>query len=853
VTWHPHRLPISAPPLAGEALDSWLEAYARRLRSCSRDLLDHLGLTGSTLAHMVITLTDREREILTAVTGVDPDALRRMTLAPWNAIAVTIHPDRRRVEHPPAWRRHTGSRFCPTCLAGNDGRWLLRWRLPWAFACPTHACLLVDHCPGCGKRPHPDRPGTRTNATIPGQCTTALPTHTPGGWRAPTCGHSLTEAPTISLPANGLVLAGQRRVDHLLRAATHTDDPARRQRIRGTLDELHTLAYKSLRALHNCAAELPEHARTVLHECGGTVPAARDALDSYDAHTIAVATAIATIAHRDTPTGQTILSWIITADHRRIGHAEPGLIVKPWRTANPRLIERVLTVLDPHLRAQHRLTYRTAGRHPHRPDATPEQIRVRTASLPALIWPAWAIRLIPATNNGYNALPGTTAALAALSLIPGSRLTQQQAVELLGWHHQPSVKTVLTRQPAQQCTNLLAILDELATLLDTAPAPIDYTRRRALFAHPTIDRRGYRKLAAGHGWHPPSPLQLQILDDHLAVLLTGTRPVQHDRSNRSDAWNPHTAALPAIARAFVLQQAHRLLHRHRVIEPVSWHPTPPPDLPWPGIDPTTIDPDRVARALATYGANRNGLQRISDATGLTNVHVRLYTQLVDLPMPDQQWNDLATRCTHDNRDPAMLQHLYHDQKLSMMEIARLSLTTESEVRDALIAAGTIPKPNRQQAKPVSREWIEQHYLNTGKPLWQAAIDAGVSRNTFAKYARQHGISTQLNASAINPFATWRASQQPPANVIAACSSPHGLQYLREVLAMPSHPTRRAAAAALGLHEAVLCHHRQHIEQLAGIQIFQPDQPLTPTAAGAQFLRHAAQAIRKLDRSTSGNS
>jgi hypothetical protein len=34
------------------------------------------------------------------------------------------------------------------------------------------------------------------------------------------------------------------------------------------------------------------------------------------------------------------------------------------------------------------------------------------------------------------------------------------------------------------------------------------------------------------------------------------------------------------------------------------------------------------------------------------------------------------------------------------------------------------------------------------------------RNTFAKYARQHGISTALNASATNPFATWSARHQP---------------------------------------------------------------------------------------------
>ena len=856
MTWDPRRLPLTVAPLPGEALDSWLEAYARRLRSCSRDLLDHLGLTGSTPAHMVVTLTDVERDVLSATTGVDADTLWRMTLAPLDGVAVTIDARRRILAHPPAWRRHTGSRFCPACLADNDGRWLLRWRVPWAFACPVHTRLLVDYCPSCGRRPHPDRPGTRAQATVAGRCTTGLPQHASGGWRAPMCGHPLAEVPTVTVPVGGLVLAAQQRVDHLLHAAARAADVDRRRRICRALNELHTLAYKNLHALHDPGAGLPESARAVVAECGGTIPAARDALDSYDAHTIAVATAIAATAHHDTPGGQHVLSWIITADHRRLSPAEPGRILKPWSNASPRLIERVLTALDPHLQVHDRLAYRTAGRHPHRPEATPEQIRARVASLPALIWPAWAIRLIPTTKTSHNALTSTRAALAAMTLIPGTRLSQRQAVELLGGVGATSVRTLLSWLPSRQCTILLALLDELADLLDTAPAPIDYTRRRALFGHPAVDRRAYRKLAAAHGWDPPSAVQLRILDQHLAVLLTGAHTghkAPNARWSRSDAWNPYTAALPTAVRAFLHEQAQQFLHRRHIAEPVVWYPALPEGLPWPGIDPTTVDPEDFARALATYGASRHGLQRISDATGLPHLHARLYTQLVELPMPDQRWNQLASHTSQETRDPAALQHLYHHQQLSIMDIARLSLTTERDVHNALTAAGTTPHSNRRNTKPLSREWFEQHYLNTGKPQWQAAIDAGVSRNTFAKYARQHGIPTGPNASAVNPFTTWPARQQPPANVVAACSGPRGLQYVREVLAMPGHPTRRAAATALGLHEQVLCHHRQHVEKAAGIQIFQPNPPLTPTPEGNQFLHDAAQAIRRLDRSTSRKS
>jgi hypothetical protein len=579
-------------------------------------------------------------------------------------------------------------------------------------------------------------------------------------------------------------------------------------------------------------------------------------LDSHDAHTIAVATTIAHLAHQDDPTGQALLNWIIAAEHRRLSPAEPGRILKPWHSASSRLAERVLTALDPHIQVHHRLAYRTAGRHPHRPDATPEQIRARAASLPALLWPAWAIRLIPTTTTSRTALTGTRAGLAAMTLIPGTRLSQPQAVELLGWPIPSTIQNVVSLLPAEQCTRTLLILDELATLLDTTPAPIDYARRRALFAHATVDRRAYQKLATAQGWHRPSPLQLHILDDHLTVLLTGAHPDQHTsgvRRNRSDAWNPYAVALPAAVRAFVHQQAQQLLHPHHIIEPVTWYPAPPAALPWPGIDPATIDRDQFTHAFATHAAGRNGLRRISAATGLTNPHARLYAHLIDPPMPEQQWDNLATLPTREIGDHTALAHLYHDQKLSMMDIARLHLTTEREVRGALTAAGTTPDSNRARTKPISREWFEQHYLNSGKPLRQAATDANVSRNTFAKYARQHGIPTQLNASAINPFATWPARQQPPTSVVAACAGPRRLQYLREVLAMPGHTTRRVAAAALGIHEQTLCRHRQHIERAAGIQIFQPGPVLKPTPEGAHFLRAAAQAIRRLDRSTSGRS
>jgi len=856
MAWTPQRLPITLPPIPGESLDSWLEAYARRLRAGSRDLLTHLGLTGSTPEHMVTMLTEPERRALSAATGLSPHTLTAMTLQPFHGIAVSIDPARRSVTHPPAWRRQTGSRFCPACLGERAGRWLLTWRLPWAFTCPVHTRLLADLCPACGKRPGPHRPANRTLPTVAGRCTGGLP-KTAGQWRVQICGHPLAAVPTRALTAGGPVVAAQRRIAHLLTAAASTTDPGRRHRICRTLGELHALAYKGLDALHTVGVDAPSAVRDVLDECGESLPPPRGPLDSYDAHTIAVATTIAVTAHRLDPTSEQVLSWIITADRRRRASAEPGRILSPWSNASHALTARLLTALDPHLQPHDRLVYASASTHPRRPDATDEQIRRRAASLPALLWPAWAIRMIPASRGADNVTTGTRAGLAVMTLIPGTRLTTAQAVDLLAAPTSVAAAShTLSLLPEPTRSACIAILTDLAHALDTEPAPIDYTRRRALFHQRRVDRRAYTKLATAHGWRPPSPLQLRILDDHLAVLLTGTHPGHYTplaRWSTTDAFNPLAVALPSPVREFVHDQAWRLLARHHIDEPVTWHPPAPAAAPWPGIDPDTIDADQFANAFAAHATARGGLRRICQTTGLTNVQVRLYSQITHLVMPDQQWNTLAGISSHDVLDPVGLQHLYHDQQLSMMDIARLSLTTERVVRRTLTNAGTTLLSKRQRSTPVPLEWFLRHFVNTGKTVQQAAVEAGVSRNTFAKYAKLHNIPTGPHAPPVNPFAAWPAHQQPPPDVMAACSGPRGIEYVRQVLQIPGHQTRSAAAAALGLHEQVLCRHRQHVERAAGVHIFQPDLPLTPTPEGAQFLRQAAKALRRLDQINSGRS
>jgi hypothetical protein len=52
------------------------------------------------------------------------------------------------------WKPIPGSRYCAMCLTESDGRWPIRWQLPYTFACTIHRCLLAVVCPVCLRTPH---------------------------------------------------------------------------------------------------------------------------------------------------------------------------------------------------------------------------------------------------------------------------------------------------------------------------------------------------------------------------------------------------------------------------------------------------------------------------------------------------------------------------------------------------------------------------------------------------------------------------------------------------------------------------------------------------------------------------
>ncbi|GAA1431213.1 hypothetical protein GCM10009601_49860 [Streptomyces thermospinosisporus] len=144
-------------PIPGESLTSWIGALAEQqgfeMKPLLRELhLDRLGgIAGSEMR-----LSDPVVRRMEKLTGVGAERLHAMTLARYAGNALPHLPllssDGVAVQqwHKGAWFHHWQARWCPRCLRDNDGpRWLLRWKLPWSFACVDHSVYVVTECQAC--------------------------------------------------------------------------------------------------------------------------------------------------------------------------------------------------------------------------------------------------------------------------------------------------------------------------------------------------------------------------------------------------------------------------------------------------------------------------------------------------------------------------------------------------------------------------------------------------------------------------------------------------------------------------------------------------------------------------------
>ncbi|WP_338492066.1 TniQ family protein [Streptomyces sp. SJL17-4] len=709
-------LPIRYAPYPGEALDSWLEAFAARLSCPFTDVLGALGLpnrdpavAAPVLPRWTTVATPDELSVITEVTGVAADVLTAMTLQPYDGHAVVIVPGQRRVHRQALWGR-AGSRYCPTCLEETGGRWQLTWRLGWSFACTRHHVLLADRCPACLRTPrlrsHPRREVPR-----PGLCSSAA---LAGGPRPRRCHHPLTDTPVTALTPGGALEETQRLIDTALAATDRMVHwplygpggvslltALRDVKSLGAL----VLNHATPTDLHPVAPgevlERMEHYRTnPLSARSQRHPnTQRSDVHSYQAPDDAAATAVATTAAlrilcaADIPAAADAARWLterVAASGRPL---YPAGVVSVGGTLSPVLEASLRCSRESQIMPVYRLRHRTAA-HSTRPPANHD---ARADMLPSALWPEWALRLSPRHSNGRPAAKRTDELLSVACLLVGNTTSIPAAIRLTGTtvtsHNVSTLIADLTRRT--DCADVLHALILLADHLDQHGTAIDYARRRALFTKHArfIDPRCWNDLQRRlRSTGAPNVAHAQRWIFH---TLTGSPPhLAHPDlapaagAQRQQYQRFRWRILPAEA-DLLTHTAQELLDEHGIGEPLQWTPRLPAralrHLALPGPDPDSIT---IAQLHQAVPGGDFSIAQLARTLNTTTAHV-----ICLLSQHPVDWSPPRFRRTqHTATRLEQWRTWYEQDHLSLQAIAEREGTSLATVRLAFLKNGVPLRP-----------------------------------------------------------------------------------------------------------------------------------------------------------------
>ena len=789
-------LPLRVPIVPGEALDSWLEALARRSQVTVGTLTAALGWPVPANPGGLVS-------------GIPGHVLRRVEEQaglPAGRLDVAVLD--RYLPLGPIRRR--GSWYCPSCLAERDGRWLLIWRLGWVFACPAHGVLLCDTCPACGRAPR-GRAG-RAGLNPPGTCANTIK-------RNNCCGADLRQVTQSgSRPATRCwpPSIGPARC-----SPSMTPGPAGNDALpQAVLSDLGTVGSWVLRQAP--AGQFAGFGPDVLaawHEWHQQPPSARSQPGRFPPASAALTAALAATAMTMlTGSDDQAIAQIRALMPPRAGprQARPaGLPAQHWRQLSAAARGRFLRALDPDLGPAERIRYRTGTPQARIPDDPPGLLAARARAIPQLLWPDWAIRLMPACGFA----PGPfRSAIAACLLLPGhpGRAISTAITALHAYRSALAVGAVLRALADGGHDTVLTAISCLAGYLDTCGSRIDYQRRRDLIPAETITTGQWGDLCYGAAAHPGEARRHRDAQRYLFQLLTGAdlHDPRHALAFTSNydysRYHAFAGALPTGLRDALHHHAAALLHDLDSGEPLTWAPPPSccAGLDLPGPEPDDIDLDAVSRLIITQ---KLPVAEAAARLGTTGGHLRLALDRV--PRPARQWGRSAAPLTWQRR-----QH------------ARGILT---------------------------REFFDHEYIAEGKNLRQLEADTGIPCRFLTQVAREHGITMtgQLGPAPAGPGQppeqdlTGTGNPAEPGDQIpgdirrAAQDSPAGWRRLRRFQTAMASPTIAAAAARLRICPSALSHQFRRLERDIGAKLYQPAtsrRPWRPTRRGAALLTALAQ-------------
>jgi DNA-binding CsgD family transcriptional regulator len=814
--------PVRSVPLRvgindGEALDSWMDALAARNSVTTRRLLSALELPPS----------------LTCARGllhdVAPEVLRtieRLTGLPTGRL------DRAVLDHytPLGWSPLSGSRYCPACLNASGGRWSLRWRLPWVFACTTHRLLLLGRCPRCARPPRRHLSGG-AGLHPPGSC----PNGAPG--RGQLCRGSLTDAPARRLDDADPLLHAQRLLDAHLDAFDAGDSNA------AVLADVHIFgdwvrgyAPWRRRVTGTPGPDRPgQHDRQQLN----TLPTRQAA--ALAAYALTLATAETDEQLRDQ------LNILFAPAPAAAGTASRGIVLGPashWTATLPHPhAVRIIGILDTQMAPLERLRWRSPTDSPQPPRrATVADQRARW--VPQAIWPDWLIRLQPATGYFCDEY---AAAMSRCLLIPGRLERNVTLISAeLHPHNTRLASNIISRLRRHGHHGVLAALARLADYLDANASPIDYRRRRSFITPHTLTEHDWIRYCADATVHPgQARRRLHDARRYVFTLLTGAdlNDPCHELAYRSAADRSKYRSFPALLNSALRQALHQhareQLDTLSIDEPLTWSPPSGicSGIDLPGPDPRDIDHDTVAELL------RNGhtTRVIADKLATSVEHVRYAITMLD-QQPDQTpgWLHQQQATEILTRELFQREYIHGGKTLTDLHkqtgFSRTTLARHAKRAGIQLRRARIPFH-------IDEAWLEQQYVHHGKPFYDIAAELGVSGMTVILAARRHGITARPAGVASHPDYVIVHNDLPPDIRAAVEGQLHGWQRLRRFRDAMTYPSITAATEAAGACPGSLTTQFKRLERDIDTQLFHranTREPMRLTDRGAALLADLQQ-------------
>ncbi|MEU8737181.1 TniQ family protein [Streptomyces halstedii] len=828
-------LPITVPPLPGEALDSWFEVTAHRLRTPLSDLLPALGLARRVdagdchrdiPARWAILLRDNEAADISHATGVNSQVLHAMTLAHFDGRALRIKRETRQVSRWHHWGRQAGSRFCPDCLAETKGRWKLSWRLGWMFACLDHSRLLADACSQCGQMPW-KRLHQQRYVPEPGKCAFPGQREEPGK-RHQRCGYRLSQVASIELGSRHTLLTAQK----LLTKIAENDSAefgiyASAPRSISALEALADLRALSSRLLADATdsglanvlphdtREIYEGVKGVFPEVTGAVPARRSLTAPVQA--IGISAALQVLGQSDVHAAGRELRHLVAA-------ADPSETLKRltgfhrMHGITPLLSAVQLTAQEPMLRPSDQLRYRLPAFLPSRPSPRGGLADQRVHKIPSCFWPGWSVLLSP-PQGAYTrtfrpclsaslALVGTRDDLRVITRRLGGVTTRQMTSKIL---------QLLYAQGLWSVVNMALV--RLADYLDAHEVPIDYQRRRMLDYTDLLPEARWRQICDDAGVQPGQGRRLTVARSTLFEQMSGLpahlAPAHFAITRAMD--RPHVNYFAAFLTPEVRDGLHRagadFLAQHGIEgEPLAWEP---PTVIADGLEAAGHDLEKIDISCLHHMVRSPSMTTEQAARELGTSHEAVRVLLHRSPAPAQprprsrRRNDgEAMRIAKQAFPPDDFRRLYYTERLGLRQIADLAGVSRNVTRRLAEQYGIeIREPNATGPRKgyVDGAWLREQYLVHGRTLAELGREKGLSPTTMTRWAKLHGIPvTKVNGHTRPELAQLAAQASKAPEILRPAFTGSGAwDRLREFASVSRYRTLKEAAEALGTHHTAL--------------------------------------------------